>query len=95
MVGREPHGDLLGCHAAKHTKPVFDLVCVADPQPVLEELSGAFGPVVGLGSGPVRMAIVGDPTALRKLFGTSTDAFRWGHRFNVLGFVVGAEPRWS
>src|SRR5215203_2136038 len=35
------------------------------------------------------MAVVGDPTALRELFGTTTDAFRWGHRFNVLGFVVG------
>jgi cytochrome P450 len=60
-----------------------------DPQPVLDELAAAYGPVVGLGGGPVRMAIVGDPTALRELFGTSTDSFRWGHKFNVLGFVVG------
>lgn len=63
----------------------------ADPQPVLDELSATHGPVVGLGAGPVRMAIVGDPTALRELFGMSTDAFRWGHKFDVLGFVVGAE----
>lgn len=59
------------------------------PQPVLEELSSRFGPVVGLGGGPVRMAIVGGPDELRQLFGTSTDSFRWGHKFNVLGFVVG------
>jgi cytochrome P450 len=63
----------------------------ADPQPVLDDLRAAHGPVVGLGAGPVRMAIVGDPTALRELFATSTDAFRWGHKFNALGFVVGAE----
>jgi hypothetical protein len=45
--------------------------------------------MVQLGAGPMRMAIVGDPVALRELFGTPTEAFRWGHRFNVLGFVVG------
>lgn len=60
-----------------------------DPQPVLDELRERYGPVCGLGFGPVRMAIVGDPVALRELFATSTDAFRWGHKFNVLGFVVG------
>lgn len=60
-----------------------------DPQPVLDELRAELGPIVGLGAGPARMAVVGDPVALRELFGTSTDSFRWGHRFNVLGFVVG------
>ena len=35
------------------------------------------------------MAVVGDPTALRELFALPTSQFRWGHRFNVLGFVVG------
>jgi hypothetical protein len=60
-----------------------------DPQPVLDELAGRFGPIYGLGAGPVRMAIVGDPVALRELFARPTDAFRWGHKFNVLGFVVG------
>lgn len=60
-----------------------------DPQPVLDELAGGYGPICGLGMGPVRMAIVGDPTALRELFAMPTDDFRWGHKFNVLGFVVG------
>jgi cytochrome P450 len=60
-----------------------------DPQPVLDELRRDHGPIVGLGWGPVRMAVVGDPALLRELFATSTDSFRWGHKFNVLGFVVG------
>jgi len=60
-----------------------------DPQPVLDELRAAYGPIVGLGAGPVRLAIVGEPTALRAMFAMPNDAFRWGHKFNVLGFVVG------
>jgi cytochrome P450 len=61
----------------------------ADPQPVLDELAAAHGPMYALGAGPVRMAVVGDPTALRELFAMPIDDFRWGHKFNVLGFVVG------
>jgi cytochrome P450 len=60
-----------------------------DPQPVLDELRDRYGPMVQLGTGPARMAIVGDPVALRELFGIPIDAFRYGHRYNVLGFVVG------
>ena len=62
---------------------------MADPRPVLDELREGYGPIVGLGAGPLRMAIVGDPVALRELFGMPVESFRWGHRFNVLGFVVG------
>ncbi len=61
----------------------------SDPQPVLDELSETVGPVCGLGFGPVRMAVVGDPAALRELFAAPTENFRWNHKFNVLGFVVG------
>jgi cytochrome P450 len=60
------------------------------PAPVLDELAAEHGPVVGLGAGPMRMVIVGDPAALREIYSMPTDAFRWGHRFNVLGFVVGS-----
>lgn len=60
-----------------------------DPQPVLDELRDEYGPIVGMGAGPVRMAIVGDPAALHQLFRMPVHAFRWGHKFNVLGFVVG------
>jgi cytochrome P450 len=60
-----------------------------DPQPVLDQLADAYGPICGLGAGPVRMAILGDPAAMRELFARPTDDYRWGHKFNVLGFVVG------
>jgi cytochrome P450 len=62
---------------------------LVDPRPVLDELRREHGPIVGLGSGPLRMAIVGDPVALRELFSMPVEQFRWGHRFNVLAFVVG------
>lgn len=62
---------------------------LSDPQPVLDELRAGYGPIVGLGAGPARMAVVGDPAALREMFATSIDSFRWGHKFNVIGFVVG------
>ncbi len=60
-----------------------------EPQPVLDDLNEQFGGVCGLGFGPARMAVVGDPTALAELFATPAEQFRWGHKFNVLGFVVG------
>nr|MDQ3294057.1 cytochrome P450 [Actinomycetota bacterium] len=60
-----------------------------DPQPVLDELRDRYGPVCGLGFGPARMAIVGGPEALRDLFAHPVGSFRWGHKFNALGFVVG------
>lgn len=61
----------------------------ADPTPVLDELSARYGSIFGFGAGPVRMAVVGDPVALRELFAMPTDHFRWDHKFNVLEFVVG------
>jgi cytochrome P450 len=60
-----------------------------DPQPVLDDLRARYGPVVGLGAGPVKLAIVGDPNALRELLAMPSSRFCWGHKFNVLGFVVG------
>lgn len=59
------------------------------PHAVLDELRSEYGPVVGLGAGPLRMVVVGEPVALAEMFAMSTDSFRWNHRFNVLGFVVG------
>ncbi|HUV18736.1 MAG TPA: cytochrome P450 [Ilumatobacteraceae bacterium] len=59
------------------------------PHVVLDDLSDQYGPVCGLGAGPARMAIVGDPAALRELFAMPNTSFRWNHKFNVLGFVVG------
>ena len=60
-----------------------------DPQPVLDELRDRYGPVCAMGAGPMRMAIIGAPGALDDLFAISNESFRWGHKFNVLGFVVG------
>ena len=62
---------------------------LSDPAPVLDELAENYGPLVGLGAGPMRMAVIGDPVALREMFAMPTGDFRWGHKFNVLGFVVG------
>lgn len=62
---------------------------LADPVPVLDELAEGYGPIVGLGAGPMRMAVIGEPEALRAMFAMPTGDFRWGHKFNVLGFVVG------
>ncbi len=59
------------------------------PHVVLDDLCEQFGPVCGLGAGPARLAIVGDPEALRELFAMPNTSFRWNHKFNVLGFVVG------
>ena len=61
------------------------------PHVVLDDLSEQYGPICGLGAGPVRMAIVGDPAALRELFAMPNNSFRWNHKFNVLGFVVGKQ----
>ena len=61
----------------------------AQPHRVLEDIRDKHGPMVSLGAGPVRLAIVGDPGALADLFAEPVDSFRWNHKFNVLGFVVG------
>jgi len=60
-----------------------------DPIPVLDEIAERFEGTCAFGFGPVRLAVVGDPAALRSLFAEPSTSFRWGHKFNVLGFVVG------
>lgn len=60
-----------------------------DPVPMLDELSAAYGPVVGVRLGPLRLAVVGGPREIGELFRLPVSSFRWGHRYNVLGFVVG------
>lgn len=60
-----------------------------DPAPALDELRERWGPVVRLGGGPARLAIVGSAAAIADVHALPTDHFRWGHKFNVLGFVVG------
>ena len=61
----------------------------SDPCPALDELVAAHGPSFVVRGGPLTMAVIGDPAHLGALLSKSTDEFRWGHRFNVLGFIVG------
>jgi cytochrome P450 len=61
------------------------------PQPVLDELRADYGPVVGLGFGPARMAIIGGPAEVGSLFTRPVEDFRWNHKFNALAVVVGKE----
>ncbi len=74
-----------------HRQPGLLRRLFADPAPVLDQLAAEFGSNYRFGAGPVRMAVVGDPTTLRVLLAMPPDNFRWGHKFNVLGFVVGDE----
>lgn len=59
------------------------------PHRVLEEIDARHGPVVQLGIGPGRLAIVGDPAVIADLFAQPTESYRWNHRFNVLALWVG------
>ena len=72
-----------------HEQPGLLRRMFRDPQPVLDEMADRYESMCALGAGPVRMAIVGDPAALRELFALPNESFRWGHKFNVLEFVVG------
>lgn len=62
-----------------------------DPAPVLDELRRVYGPIVEMGVGGVRLAVIGDPTVMREMFAMGADAYRWGHRYNIVGvrLVVG------
>ena len=65
----------------------------SDPAPALDALRAEFGPICGLGYPGVRLAIVGVPTLMHEMFSMGADAYRWKHKFNVVGvrFVVGKE----
>lgn len=60
-----------------------------DPTPVLDEIGAAGLPVVGLGRGVLRMAIVAEPQLVHEVFSMPVARFRWSHPLNVLRFVVG------
>ncbi len=60
-----------------------------DPVPVLDECARRYGATFGLGAGPVRMVVVGEPRHLSALSAQPNSSFRWGHWANVLGFIVG------
>lgn len=89
MTAVQEPGRLPGPRGLAQVAPLRRLF--RDPQLALDALRAEYGPVCGLGFGPVRLAIVGGPEALRELFAAPVEHFRWGHKFNVLGFVVGDE----
>ena len=64
-----------------------------DPAPALDALRAEYGPICGLGYPGVRLAIIGDPALMHEMFSMRADAFRWNHKFNVIGvrFVVGKQ----
>lgn len=64
-----------------------------EPSTVLDELRTDYGPICSLGAGPVRMAVIGGPREMRELYAIPTSSFRWNHKFNVLGFLIGCGPR--
>lgn len=49
-----------------HRQPALLMQMFNDPQPVLDRMRVEYGPVVGLGLGPVKMAIVGGPAEVRR-----------------------------
>jgi cytochrome P450 len=71
---------------AHHVRRLF-----SNPAPALDALRAEYGPICGLGYPGVRLAIIGDPSLLHEMFSMKADAFRWKHKFNVIGvrFVVG------
>jgi cytochrome P450 len=65
----------------------------SDPAPALDRLRAEYGPICDLGYPGVRLAIIGEPTLMHEMFSMKADAFRWNHKFNVIGvrFVVGQQ----
>ena len=65
----------------------------SDPAPALDALHAQFGPICSLGYPGVRLAIIGDPALMQEIFAMKADAFRWNHKFNLVGvrFVVGKQ----
>ena len=63
----------------------------ADPSTALDGLHDTYGPISELRLGPTRIVVIGDPGLLHHMFSLPAEAFRWGHKFNMIGvrFVVG------
>ncbi len=59
------------------------------PQTVLDELSESFGPVCGLGAGPLRIVVIGAPALIRELLMQPNDRFRADTPLSPFPFVVG------
>ena len=60
------------------------------PESVLDEIARTVGPVCGLGAGPMRIVVFGEPATIRELLMQPSDRFRWDHPISPFPFVVGA-----
>jgi enediyne biosynthesis protein E7 len=63
----------------------------SDLAPALDQLNATYGPICQLGGPGVRIVVIGDPALIHEMFSMKADAFRWKHKFNIVGvrFVVG------
>lgn len=57
----------------------------SDPTRALDAIAERHGGCCLLGAGPLRMAIIGSPGAIREVMARRADAYVWGHRFQSIG----------
>ena len=55
----------------------------SDPPMALDEINTTHGPICRLGSGPMRVVVIGGTELIQQLFATPVESFRWAHKFNV------------
>ena len=59
------------------------------PESVLHELDGSYGPICGMGAGPLRVVVVGSPSLIHALLMQPNDRFRADTPLSPFPFVVG------
>ncbi|MFT6812855.1 MAG: cytochrome P450 [Ilumatobacter sp.] len=62
---------------------------LSTPQSALDEVNARYGPICGLGAGPLRMMIVGRPALIRELLLLPNDRFIYDIPISPFRFVVG------
>ena len=62
---------------------------LSTPQSALDDMAAAYGPICGLGAGPLRMTIIGQPSLIRELLMLPNDRFTYDIPISPFGFVVG------
>ncbi len=85
-VVTEPLPGPIGRERLRRVRQLF-----RDPSTALDGLRDAYGPISELRLGPTRIVVIGDPGLLHQMFSMPAEAFRWSHKFNMVGvrFVVG------
>lgn len=62
---------------------------LSTPQSALDEINTQYGPVCGLGAGPLRMTVIGEPAAIRSVLMQPNERFRYDVPISPFPFVVG------